>query len=70
MPVPRTRVASPLKPSGQTAGLRKARLARAEIDDFVDASGDGSAANRAWKFKWTQRRETWDFVHKLFGIYG
>lgn len=68
MPVPRIRVASPLKQSGNTARSRKARLATAEIDDVVDALGDGSEANRVWRFKWTQRRETWNLVHGLFGV--
>lgn len=70
MPVPRTHVASPLKQTGNTARSRKARLARAEVDECVDARGDRCEANRVWRFKWTQRRETWDFVRRLFGVCG
>lgn len=70
MPVPRVRVASPLRQTGNTESPRKARLAMAETVESVDVRGGGSEANRVWKFKWTQRRETWDFVRMLFGTCG
>jgi hypothetical protein len=55
--------------SGSNCEIEEGATSQATIDESVDARGDGGEANRVWRFKWTQRRETWDFVCELFGVH-